>query len=119
MYPFTTPFDEDPRHRDFVRTGGERIGNRVVPPGEYSVQPIENMRARVLLGELGATGEVVIYFGSATAILPDGVSRPPGSRVDVEITTDGGTVILPATILPRGTDFDAGVFPPFLPAAWE
>jgi hypothetical protein len=122
MWFFTvSPFEEDPLRFDFVRTGAERIDPGEVPAGEYSLPPIGNVRVRVLFGSEGASDPVGVEYGRAEVRLPEGVRRPPGSRVEVEVTTDAVSVVLPAGVQPESFPYDPdfGDLPPVLPGPSE
>ena len=116
------PFDKDPAIFDLVRTGRERVDEGLVPPGEYSITPIGNLWVRVLCGAEGASVKVACGCPSATVELPDGIARPVGSRVGVEVTTDTGLAVLDAVVLARGGEEfiesllgEFGDLPPRLP----
>jgi hypothetical protein len=116
------PFDEDPAIFDRVRTGRERVDTGQVPPGEYSTTPIGNVWVRVLCGAEAASGKVAYGWSVVTVELPDGVARPVGSRVGVEVVTNTGLAVLDAVVLARGKEKwpecllgEFGDLPPHLP----
>ncbi|MCU0727063.1 MAG: hypothetical protein MUE73_14945 [Planctomycetes bacterium] len=113
-YPFMIP-GEDPRLFDVVRTGRERVGEEIIPPGDYSVQPRGNLRVRVLLGGDGASEEVGVKWGSATVDLPAGIRRPGGSRVEVEVATDSERIVFPVVVQPHDGGSELEDLPPPIP----